>query len=48
MTGAFDALFFPGCIDVLESGGIEGFLTGWGREARQTGGSSDCDCLPNQ
>ena len=30
MTGAFDALFFPGCIDALESGGIEGFLTGWG------------------
>lgn len=25
MTGAFDALFFPGCIDALESGGIEGF-----------------------
>ena len=30
MTGAFDALFFPGCVDALEEGGIEGFLDGWG------------------
>ncbi|WP_424809728.1 alpha/beta fold hydrolase [Rhodococcus sp. 27YEA15] len=29
MAGAFDALFFPGCIDALETQGIDGFLAGW-------------------
>ena len=27
--GAFDRLFFPGCIATLESGGTAGFLDGW-------------------
>jgi pimeloyl-ACP methyl ester carboxylesterase len=27
--GAFDRLFFPGCIDVLESAGMPAFLDGW-------------------
>lgn len=30
MTGAFDALFFPGCVDALERTGMDGFLEGWG------------------
>lgn len=29
MTGAFGELFFPGCIEALEVGGIDGFLDGW-------------------
>ncbi|MEO7006277.1 MAG: alpha/beta hydrolase [Terrimesophilobacter sp.] len=27
--GSFDRVFFPGCIDVLESDGMAGFLTAW-------------------
>lgn len=29
--GAFDRLFFPGCADVLESRGMEGFIDEWNR-----------------
>ncbi|MFI8568705.1 alpha/beta fold hydrolase [Rhodococcus sp. NPDC078407] len=28
-AGAFDRLFFPGCADVLEQSGMEGFLEAW-------------------
>jgi pimeloyl-ACP methyl ester carboxylesterase len=27
--GAFDRLFFPGCIDILKTAGMEGFLESW-------------------
>ena len=27
--GAFDRLFFPGCIDILETAGLKGFLDRW-------------------
>jgi pimeloyl-ACP methyl ester carboxylesterase len=27
--GAFDRVFFPGCIEVLESAGMDGFLKSW-------------------
>jgi pimeloyl-ACP methyl ester carboxylesterase len=27
--GSFDRVFFPGCIEVLETGGMTGFLTAW-------------------
>ncbi|MDP9827460.1 alpha/beta fold hydrolase [Kineosporia succinea] len=27
--GAFDRVFFPGCITALREGGMDGFLTGW-------------------
>ncbi|GAB3028920.1 alpha/beta hydrolase [Parafrigoribacterium mesophilum] len=27
--GSFDRVFFPGCIEVLETGGMAGFLTAW-------------------
>jgi pimeloyl-ACP methyl ester carboxylesterase len=27
--GAFDRVFFPGCITALKEGGMEGFLDGW-------------------
>jgi pimeloyl-ACP methyl ester carboxylesterase len=27
----FDRVFFPGCIDALETGGMDGFLAGWER-----------------
>lgn len=29
--GTFDRVFFPGCIDALEAGGMSGFLDGWER-----------------
>jgi pimeloyl-ACP methyl ester carboxylesterase len=29
--GSFDRVFFPGCIEVLESDGMAGFLTAWER-----------------
>ncbi|MEO7122591.1 MAG: alpha/beta fold hydrolase, partial [Lacisediminihabitans sp.] len=29
--GTFDRVFFPGCIDALETGGMSGFIDGWER-----------------
>lgn len=31
--GSFDRVFFPGCIDALADGGMEGFLDGWQRHS---------------
>ena len=33
--GAFDRLFFPGCIDIMESAGMKGFVESWERHSGQ-------------
>ena len=38
-AGCFDRVFFPGCIDVLESDGMAGFLAAW----ENTGKAVDAD-----
>jgi pimeloyl-ACP methyl ester carboxylesterase len=32
-VGVFDRVFFPGCVDALEAGGMPGFLQGWERHS---------------